>query len=243
MPRSGHAAELAEHDAGIYFTWLPGATGSVGCQRRPFPRSPAEGTRVLLAPRGAGQGTTRTPCPPPGLGAGTYGRRLPGRPDRPVPGASGSGSLLFPDLFQTLLPLPTAVSAPSHSSQWHFLCLINAVVFEAPLRAGLLHLPRDRQGKRAALPEPRVPAPSPAPFLPPVPSSSARPPAEPPRLRRHHAGPERDAPSPAAQPAPPPPGAGPLRPSRARGRGVTAASGAAGASGQGKPGPRLPPAR
>lgn len=116
-------------------------------------------------------------------------------------------------------------------------------MFEAPLRAGLLHLPRDRQGKRAALPEPRVPAPSPAPFLPPVPSSSARPPAEPPRLRRHHAGPERDAPSPAAQPAPPPPGAGPLCPSRARGRGVTAASGAAGASGQGKPGPRLPPAR
>lgn len=227
MPRSGHAAVLAEHDAGICFTWLPAATGSVGCQRRP--PSPVACGGDAGAPRTPGAPGREQPPPPArrqhsrlAPTAGGCRSALSGLP----PGPSGSGSLLFPDLFQTLLLLPTAVFPPSHSSLWHFLCLISAIVFEALFQRGCctsLGTGRGREGLSAApIPLSRSPASrrhSPRPSFPQCPAAA-------PALRPSPHGsagttprPKWGALCPAAQPAPPSPGTGPLRPSRARGTG------------------------
>lgn len=217
----------------------------------PFPGRLRRGCGCSSHPWGARQGTAPTSCPPPALATGTYGRRLPECTERSPPGAErlwlAALSWSLPDpspppnrCFPSLPFFPVAFSLFNKR-----YCIRGA------LSAGLLHLPRDRQGKRAALrradpalPEPRVPAPFPAPFLPPVPSSSACPPAEPPRLRRHHPAAEvgRAVPRSPARASFAGHGA-PSPESCPRDGGVTAASGAAGASGQGKPGPRLPPAR
>lgn len=52
-----------------------------------FPGGLRRGCGCPSHPWGARQGTAPTPCPPPALATRTYGRRLPGRPDRPLPGA------------------------------------------------------------------------------------------------------------------------------------------------------------
>lgn len=200
-----------------------GAPRTSGVPGREQPPSPALRQHLRLAPTAGG---------------------CRGAPTGLSPGPSGSGSLLFPDLFQTLLLLLTAVFSPSHSSQWHFLCLINAIVFEALFQQGCCtSLGTGRGSERvsaAPIPLSRSPAsrrhpprpsfpqcPAAAPALRPSPHGSAgttpersgaRSPA-----RASFAG--RGAPSPESCP---------------REGGVTAASGAAGASGQGKPGPRLP---
>lgn len=135
-------------------------------------------------------------------------------------GANSSGSLLFLELFQTLLPLPSVLLFSSSSSlpfsPVSFFISIKAIVFEATLCEGRLAPPSARKWETSSSlprcspsPAPRVPAPSPPQRSRPSPSAqrsgrctNARPQAEHPRRRSEPLHDRRGTPPPPAQSEP-----------------------------------------